>query len=211
MLAQFSVTNFKGFNSKFIFNLNEASGYTFNNESVDNGIVKHSIIYGQNGVGKSNLGLAIFDLVRHLTDLHFNEKNYSAYLNALNENDCADFHYEFLINSEKVTYIYSKSDYKTIFSEEFYINDKLLVSINRAINNNATVNLKGAENLKKELENPSLSILKYIRNNTVLDKTPENEIFSEFYKFIDGLLFFRSLNQNTYIGLKLGVTGIEKE
>ena len=31
-------------------------------------LADNALIYGHNGVGKSNLGLAIFDIIGHLTD-----------------------------------------------------------------------------------------------------------------------------------------------
>ena len=68
MLRKFSVSNFKCFKDKFEFDLSSAKNYTFNTDCVKNGIVNCSIVYGYNGSGKSNLGLAIFDIIEHLTD-----------------------------------------------------------------------------------------------------------------------------------------------
>lgn len=211
MLTRFSVSNFKGFNTEFIFDLQNTNGYEFNKESVKNGVVNHALIYGHNGVGKSNLGLAIFELVGHLTDLQSNESQYSSYLNAFNKSDTVQFHYEFLIDSNKVIYKYQKTDYKTIVSEFFSINGRELMSIDRKISNEAKVNLKGTENLKTTLPNNNLSILKYVKNNSILDENIENQIFLNFFKFIDGLLFFRSLNRNIYLGLEIGRKGIQED
>ena len=67
MLKRFEVENFKGFNDKIVFDLT-AREYSFNPLLVNNGIVNKAIIYGKNGIGKSSLGIALFDIVRHLTD-----------------------------------------------------------------------------------------------------------------------------------------------
>ena len=67
MIKRFEVENFKGFRDNLVFDLS-ARDYTFNQEIVRNGIVNKAIVYGKNGIGKSSLGIAMFDLVWHLTD-----------------------------------------------------------------------------------------------------------------------------------------------
>jgi AAA15 family ATPase/GTPase len=204
MLTKFSVTNFKGFNTGISFDLQNTNGYEFNKESIKNGVVNNALVYGPNGVGKSNLGLAIFDIIGHLTDKETNDSQYTYYLNALNESKTADFQYEFVFNTYKVIYQYKKIDYKTIVYESFSINDKELLFIDRRVSNEAKVHLKGAESLKKNLTNQNLSLLKYVRSNSELDKNEENDCFKSFFKFIEGMLFFRSLEQNMYLGLEIG-------
>ena len=68
MLSYFSVTNFKNFKDEYVFDLSEVRDFQFNPEGVENGVVKKAIIYGYNGIGKSNLALAIFDVVLHVSD-----------------------------------------------------------------------------------------------------------------------------------------------
>ncbi|MFK7982929.1 MAG: ATP/GTP-binding protein [Saprospiraceae bacterium] len=211
MLTKFSVSNFKGFNEEFVLDLQDPNGYEFNKESVKNGIVNHAIIYGKNGVGKSNLGLAIFDIVGHLTDLEFEEAPYSNYLNALNQSNTAQFHYEFLIDSNKVIYNYQKTDSRTIIAESFYINGKKLISIDRKNNNQAITKLKGTETLKTTINNNNLSVLKYIKNNSILDENEENRVFLNFFEFIEGLLFFKTLRKNVYLGLEVGSRSTQKD
>lgn len=205
MLKKFSVSNFKGFNTEIVFDLQDTNAYAFNKECVKNGVVNNALVYGPNGVGKSNLGLAIFDLVGHLTDKETNEPQYSFYLNALNKSsETATFCYEFIIDSFNVVYKFKKSDHKTIVSESFSINGKELAFIDRKVSDEATVYFKGTENLKKTLTNQNLSLLKYVKNNSELDKNAENGCFMNFYKFLEGMLFFRSLQENLYLGLEIG-------
>ncbi len=211
MLTRFSVSNFKGFNEEFIFDLQNPNGYEFNTESIKNGIVNHAIIYGKNGVGKSNLGFAIFDIVKHLTDLGSNEFQYYGYQNALNPSNTTQFHYEFLIDSNKVVYKYQKTDFTTIISELFSINGQEYISIDREISDETKVNLSGTEHLKTILPNKNLSVLKYVKNNSVLDNNIENQAFLNFFKFIEGLLFFRSLQGNIYLGLEIGKNPIQED
>lgn len=202
MLTKFSVTNFKSFNEEFSLDLTDTNGYTFNKSSIKNGIVNNGIVYGKNGVGKSNLGLAIFDIISHLTDNGTSEKLYKNYINAENESDKAIFVYEFLVDSKKIVYKYKKTDMNTIVSEKFSIDGEILASINRSTGY-VLVKFKGAENLKTELPN-NLSLLKYIKSNTVLDKNENNKAFENFYDFVERMLFFRSLQSNDYIGLEVG-------
>jgi len=204
MLTKFSVSNFKGFNKEFVLDLQDTNAYEFNKQSIKNGAVNNALIYGHNGVGKSNLGLAIFDIIGHLTDKETNESHYSYYLNAINNSETADFCYEFLFDSYKVEYKYEKKDHQTIICESFSINGKELAFIDRRISDTANFSFKGAESLKKNLTNKNLSLLKYIKNNSELDKNEENNCFLRFFNFIEGMLFFRSLQENMYIGLETG-------
>lgn len=211
MLTKFSVSNFKSFNTEFVFDLLDTNAYEFNKASVKNGIVNNALVYGHNGVGKSNLGLALFDIIGHLTDTQTNESEYSIYLNALSSSLTASFKYEFLFDSNKVVYEYKKTNNKTIISEKFSINGKELAFIDRSISDDSKVNFKGAESLKTELANKNLSLLKYIKNNSVLDKNEENETLLIFFKFIDGMLFFKTLQQNIYLGLEIGTQKVEED
>lgn len=213
MLKKFSVTNFKGFNSEFVFDLSNANNYAFNSESIKNGIVNNALVYGHNGVGKSNLGLALFDIIGHLTDKNLSENDYKShsYLNATNGAETAFFEYEFLFGEDIVLYKYEKTDVRTTVSESFSINGKELAKIDRSINNKAEIDFAGAESLNRELTNKNLSLLKYIRNNSVLEENRDNKILFTFYDFVDRMLFFRSLNNNMYLGLETGANGIQED
>lgn len=211
MLTKFSVSNFKSFKTEFIFDLQETKGYEFNRDSIKNGVINNALIYGHNGVGKSNLGFAIFDIVGHLTDKQMDEHQYSSYLNAFNESKTAHFCYEFIFNSRKVIYEYQKLDSKTIFSEKFIIDGNVFASMDRGQSNDAIVNFKGTENLKKNITNSNLSLIKYINNNSELDKNEDNDCFLKFIEFIDGMLFFRSLDKPTYLGLETGSSSLTED
>ncbi len=204
MLRKFQISNFKSFEKNFELDLTNVNGYEFNKNAIHNGIVNNAIIYGQNGIGKSNLALAIFDIISHLTDNKKNETRYENYLNAYSDADAAHFYYEFLINSKIVVYEYKKIDYKTIVYERFTIDNEELVIFDRVNTNKATVRFKGAEMLKADIENKELSILKYIKNNTELAQNDINTVFISFFTFIEKMLYFRSLQENIYIGLEIG-------
>jgi len=203
MLRKFKVSNFKGFEKDFELDLTNINGYEFNKDAIKNGVVNNAIIYGENGVGKSNLALAIFDIVG-ITDKEQWEAVYNNYLNAFCNSNVAHFYYEFLINSKIVVYEYKKYDYKTIVYERFTIDNKELAFFDRANSSKATVQFEGAETLKTEIENPELSILKYVKNNALLAKNEVNTTFMSFFTFVEKMLYFRSLQENIYIGLVVG-------
>ena len=75
MLHKFAVEGFKNFSSKIEFDLTSGN-YSFNDNVIKNNILNTAVIYGDNASGKSNLGLAIMDIITHLTD---NEKNSDDY------------------------------------------------------------------------------------------------------------------------------------
>ncbi|WP_163444808.1 AAA family ATPase [Flavobacterium columnare] len=204
MLRKFKVSNFKSFEKDFEIDLTNVNGYEFNKSSIKNGIVNNAIIYGHNGVGKSNLALAIFDIIEHLTDKQRNESVYKNYLNAYCKSDVATFYYEFLINSRIVKYEYKKTDYKNISFERFTIDDEELVLFDRVNKSSNLIKLKGTETLKTEIENSELSILKYIKNNTNLEHNDVNNTFTTFFYFIEQMLYFRSLNDRIFLGFDIG-------
>lgn len=212
MLRRFKVSNFKSFKDELNLDLYEINGYEFNENCIRKNIVNCALIYGYNGCGKSNLGLAIFDIIEHLTDKNRDEKKYSHYLNAYNkEINHAVFYYEFLINDMTVKYEYKKSDYKTLIFEKLSINDEEFILFDRLKGNQFTANFKGAETLNKLINDSQLSALKYIKNNTVLEKNKINETFNLFYSFIEKMLIFRNLEDRWYLGLDVGTRTLTDE
>ena len=110
MLKRFEVENFKGFKDRLVFDLT-AREYEFNKNLVVNGIVNKGIVYGKNGIGKSNLGIALFDIVLHLTDKERMPLQYlSNYLNLDSMKQYAEFKYCFVFDDDEVVYEYKKRD-----------------------------------------------------------------------------------------------------
>jgi hypothetical protein len=208
MLARFEVENFKNFEKKFVFDFTKTNNYAFNTDCVKNNIVNKSLIYGHNGSGKSNLGFALLDLISHLTDKHPGSSGYSNFLNAKNSSGFARFKYNFRFDCGNVQYEYSKSDKETLISESLYINDVLFAAIDRNKNTIANFNIDGAENLVRDIGDSQISIVSYIKKNTVLTPNDTNKCFYKFVEFVNGMLFFRSLEQNNYIGFEQGSTTI---
>jgi len=200
MLKKFSVTNFKGFETEMIFDLTSANGYAFNPNCVKNGIVNSCMVYGHNGCGKSNLCLAVFDIINHLTDKHCDFIRYQNYLNAKSNVPVSTFIYEFLFDGILVRYTYRKLDFKTIAFESLEIDENEVVRFDRSNGNTFKSYLVGSETLNPTIIDPGLSALKYIKNNSVLEENEVNKAFFNFFSFVENMLFFRSLEDRTYIG-----------
>ncbi len=208
MLTKFEVTNFKSFNQKFSLDFTKTNGYAFNKECVVNGIVNTALIYGPNGIGKSNLGFAMVDLVLHLTDKNSASRMYSHYLNAENNASVATFRYEFLFGEDTVMYEYEKESLETLVSEKVTINNQVYASINRRESSKAFIEAEGAESLNRDLGESQVSIISYLKNNSVLADNRNNRCFFTFVDFVNRMLFFRSLDENCYIGLEQGTSSI---
>lgn len=208
MLRKFKVSNFKSFENDFELDLTDVNDYQFNKDCIKNGAVNNAIIYGRNGVGKSNLAFAIFDIIEHLTDKQRNEHLYLNYLNVNSKSKVATFYYEFLINNKVLVYEYKKSDYTKIVYERFLIDGKEFAFFDRTKDTHAIIHFKGAETLKTTIDNAELSVLKYVKNNTELEQNDVNIAFVQFFSFIEKMLYFRSLQENMYQGLNIGSADI---
>lgn len=202
MLTKFSVTNFRNFKNKLTIDFKNKHDYKFNEIATKNGIISKSIVFGKNGCGKSNLGLALFDIVITATDLYADPAIYNInnFINADSSSPYAEFSYEFKFGNDIVNYKYQKSEPKTLVYEELSINDKKIYEFDFQTRSGdfKNLNLIGAETLNLDTNNINIAILKFIANNTV---QKENSPIKLLLDFVSHMLWFRSLQQNQYIGL----------
>lgn len=201
MLKKIRVKNFKCFKD-LTFDLT-ASDYSFNQELVKDGIVNKALIYGKNGSGKTSLGLAIFDIVQHLTDKQKLSEKFLEYYSNLNESkEEVSFTYTFSFSCGEVTYSYGKSRSMELLYEKIKVGRKVLIDYDYRNSEKQFVDdtLKGTLNVS--LPDNKLSVIKYIYNNTPSGTSP---ILTELMNFCNGMLWFRSSSDgNTYCGLKNG-------
>lgn len=219
MLSKFSVSNYKSFQDELEFDF-KCGKFDFNQDAVSSktNLVKTAIVYGKNGSGKSNLGLAIFDLVTHLTDKSKNEEQMTDIINLNSKSRLAIFCYEFNFKKHKVVYKYSKNSQAKLVNESLSIDNVTVLSIVRDGGQQFSINLKGAETLNRNIQslsgapNNNLSIINYVKNNSILDKrNSNNKIFYEFINFVEQMLYFRSLRESSYIGYETGSTKIAED
>lgn len=207
MLRKFSVSNFKCFDKWTTFDLSDPANYGFNQQVIQDGTKMKGLIYGANGSGKSNLALAVFDIILHLTDKEKLLVRYSPYLCLSSKNPMAEFEYEFCFDGIEVVYRYGKTDPLTLSYERLTIGGEDVLSYNFGTRT-GFVSLAGTESLALSSDLPSetdkLSRVKYVKNNAILQESDATRAFVAFMGFVDNMLMFYSLDQRGYQGLSVG-------
>ncbi len=201
MLKKFSVKGFKSFPDMLTLDLESKNNYEYNPEVIKDGLVNKGIIYGFNGCGKSNLGLAIFDIIILLTDKHKGIEDYYPYHNLdIPQKEPVEFEYTFLFEDSELVYRYEKKGIDSLVNEYVSIDGKECIRYD-FVENTGYVRLKGAENLQISDSGSGISRVRFVRNNCILENTHENSVFKEFLHFVDNMLMFYSLETNRFRGL----------
>ena len=207
MLKKFSVENFKGFKDKITLDIGSPSNYGFHSEVIENGCITKGIIYGINGCGKSNLGLAIFDLITHLTEKQKLIQSYDFYLNMSGRKSFAEFEYTFVFDGHEVIYRYSKTDVDVLKEESFSIDGKEVIYYDFLSKDGFTL-LEGSETLNSSIKNDSpISRVKFVNSNSILKENDQNRVFRKFIDFVERMLLFYSLDNRGYEGFMNGSEG----
>ncbi len=205
MLVRFTVDNYKSFSKPITLDFEKTHDYKFNDQCVKNGLLSKVVIYGANSSGKSNFGLALFDIVGLLTDKTTTsmQTDEATFINADSDSSEATFTYVFKKQDNYIQYSYKKSAPKVITYEELFIDDEKIYSydfVNRQFDLKR-MDLIVAESLNFEYFENNFAILRYVANNT---NQPENSYVKFIMHFVSHMLWFRSLQENGYIGLTTG-------
>lgn len=204
MLTKFAVKNYRGFSRRIEWDLSHPNGYSFNTHAIKDGVVKNGIIYGPNGSGKTNLGLAIFDIVNHLTQKFKKPGYYNNFVYAGNPSALVDFEYTFRFNGLIVQYDYSKAITGNL------INERMLVDGNEIFSRRGKdlhidktafpMDASFIDNLKHNANNVSIV-------NVLLLSFPlaKDNFLLKLRDFVNGMLWFRNLDIREFIGLETGV------
>lgn len=199
MLKLFEVSGFKNFKDWVKLDLSDIRDYKFNMNCIKNNLISKMIIYGKNSIGKSNFGLAMFDIVTHLSSNNVTPNIYDYYLNVDSLNDYAEFHYQFIFNKEEIDYVYRKDEKQSLIYERLCINNKLILEYDYTKKRGNTDGIRElTSTLNLSLQDVD-SILKYVINNTVLDVSHP---LRQMMRYVNNMLWFRSLDENRYIGYK---------
>ena len=199
MLKLFEATGFKNFEDTVRMDFSDIRDYKFNDACVTEGLLGKLIVYGKNSTGKSNLGLALFDIVSHLTSNNVTPGLYEYYLNVNNKAGYAEFHYIFSFDTGEVDYRYRKNEKQDLAYETVTVDGKLLFKYDYE---DKRGDLSGLEELIPTLNlsfRGNDSILKYAISNSALS---ESHPLYQMVRFVSRMLWFRSLDENRYIGYK---------
>ena len=208
MLKKFSVENFKGFRDKITFDMGSPSNYGFHPEVVEGNCITKGIIYGINGCGKSNLGLAIFDLITHLTEKQKLRGGYDFYLHMSGRKSFAAFAYTFVFDEHELVYRYSKTRVDVLKEESLSIDGKEVIYYDFLARDGFTL-LEGSDTLNASIKNESpISRVKYVSSNSILADNTQNQVFKKFIDFVNRMLLFYSQGSRGYEGFMNGAEGI---
>ncbi|MCQ2071444.1 MAG: ATP-binding protein, partial [archaeon] len=181
ILSKFTVTGYRNFVDETCIDLTDVHRYDFNTKCVEEGHLFKTVVLGGNGSGKTNLGLALFDIVYTLTEHppHPLQLQRSAFLNCGFSGKYATFVYEFSIGSDTVVYEYRKTSPRHIVYESLHVNGRPVFVRDGLGDTSDYSGLKkhGIGMTGIDIPNGPLSILRFVYNNTVhRKKTPVTEI-----------------------------------
>lgn len=208
MLKRFTVENFKGFQNKLTFDLT-ARDYEFNQGLVHDGVVSKAIIYGPNGIGKSSLGIALFDIVAHLTDKQRIKTEYLAnYRNLESNRKEIMFSYLFVFGDDEVLYEYAETDIDELTREKLTINGKIVIDYDFFDPAQQMVEKAWVGDLNIGLTDNKLSVVKYVYRNLPTGTIP---VLTSMVQFCENMLWYRCLSDgNTYAGFTNGASSLYK-
>ena len=200
MLKKFTVTNFKNFSNPCVLDFTRTRDYDFNNDLVKNGILNKVLLYGKNGSGKSNLGLAIMDISLHLSDNQRNMLLYSYPLNGDTASKYISYEYVFDFFGDEVIYSYKKNEMMVLLEEQIFLNSKIVFEYNYQDNTFRTT-LPELETFNRDLlknRNLNTSVIKMIYGYSGI--LPQNSPIKNLYEFANHMLWFRSVMGNQFMG-----------
>lgn len=204
MLTKFAVKNYRGFADRIEWDLSNPSNYEFNPFAIKDGVVKNGIIYGPNGSGKTNLSLAVFDIVNHLTQKFKKANYYSNFIYAGRPNGLVEFEYSFKFGEYLVKYNYSKARDGKLINEFLEVNGKPVFDHKGKDLSIDNVSFPMEPSFKDNLAQNAnhVSIV-----NVLLTSYPlsNDHYLLKLRDFVNGMLWFRNLDVREFIGLETNV------
>ncbi len=211
MLTKFAVTNFRGFKNRIQWDLSHPNDYGFKPSAIKNGIVKNGIIYGPNGSGKTNLGLALFDITNHLSHKRTRPNYYLNFSSAYASKNPVDFEYSFIFDGKRLDYSYSKhvEDLNGVISKERLMvnNEELIYRDNTELRLSPEFSLSEYAINKLKVSANNISIVNYL---LVAIPFQQDHVLLKLRDFVERMLFFRSLDAREFIYPVDGRNNIEE-
>lgn len=210
MLIKFAVKNFRGFKERIEWDLSHPGNYTFNSYAIKDGVIKNGIIYGPNGAGKSNLGIALFDIVNHLTQKFKNiDKYYKNFTYGGDSTTNVLFEYTFNLGNQIIEYQYLKNSSGTLVEESLIVEGKSVFNRKRQHleldEKQFPIDPTAKENLQTNANN--ISIVNYLLASYPLAKI---HYLIKLRDFVDTMLWFRCLGVNEFMGFESTPTNIDE-
>lgn len=207
MLTKFAVTNYRGFADRIELNLSNPKNYEFNKHVIQENTIKNGILYGPNGSGKTNFGLAIFDIEYHLAPLKAKKRDfYNNYVHAGEPEKPVKFEYQFCFGNQKMEYTYTKDKNGILLSEELYWDKKHVFSNTNElleINDEFFPNEDAIQNgLRRNANN--ISVINFL---LAFYPLPKNHFLLELQDFVNNMLWFRGLDIREFIGIETQENG----
>lgn len=193
MLKKFEVKNYKIFKDSITIDFSKTNGYKYNEDCISNDLISKMIIYGKNATGKTNLGIALLDIIFNLGNP--NTQQFDAYLNANSNDKYADFKYTFVFGKDELLYEYGKTNIFDMCYEKltlngqecFYCNfetaelrtDNLnLLKLN---NINTTMFLDSIRNSANKNKFTQLTFIRWLVNNVAI---ANDSALLKFYMYV---------------------------
>lgn len=204
MLAKFAVKNFRGFTDRIEIDLTRHSNYNFNTFAIKDDIIKNGIIYGPNGSGKTNFGLAIFDIVNHLTQKWKKPDYYMNFTFAGSQDLNVEFEYTFNFDDNIVVYRYSKDCHGILRNEEMLFKNKQVFKRTNGTLEMDTKSFPMGKSLKLNLADNAnnVSIVNFLLTSYPL---AADHYLLQLQKFVNGMLWYKCLDDRQFIGLETNV------
>lgn len=200
MLVRFAVENYKNFGERVELPFDRVRNYGFNGQFVKDGLLNKAMVVGRNGTGKTNLGLALFDIVPTVTDNPADRRQSDArtFLNGDSMKGYATFEYVFRNGSDTLRYEYRKTRPDTIVYERLDVNGEMYFCRDGGRSDYTRLKRECAPDLRIRIGNGPLSVLRYVNSNT--DQARGSPV-SFIADFANRMLYFRSDTEgNTFIG-----------
>lgn len=203
MLTKFAVTNYRGFARRIELDLTHPRDYAFNSFAIQDGIIKNGIVYGPNGCGKTNLSLAIFDIVNHLSQKKTRPDYYDNFVYAGATKENVKFEYTFKFGSSLLEYVYSKDSHGVLKNETLTVDNRPVFIQGAGALTIDTHEFPLDESAKKKLADSAnnISLVNYLLSAVPL---PKNHYLLKLQAFVNSMLWYQNLDKRTFIGLETG-------
>lgn len=129
MLKRFCVEGYRGFCEKLVFDLSHPRDYQFNTDAIKDGVVKDALVYGRNGVGKTNLARAILDVRHNVAMDSLGYRSGTTFLNADGDPPVASFSYLFGLDGHDVLYEYTKNSRGALRAERLRMDGETVYDV----------------------------------------------------------------------------------